>query len=388
VGDSGQGRGEKRVYQHKNGRKHCKLARPGLVCVDRRSHTVYFLSQNCRLIRAVVAGRTHSQKRVLLYDGKETWCRNPENPVTSENPFTSENPEYDFLDPPQCEGEIGRLGPYVVLGLLGKGGMGDEFRAHDTRLQRSVALKFMKKKFAATPSKRKRFMEEARSMAAVDHDNVATLFEVGVHRGMPFMAMEMLRGQPLDVPIKAKKRFHYRDVVQLATEVARGLAAAHQGGIIHRDIKPANIWIEEPGGRAKILDFGLAIAGASVDRFSTRSSVVGSPGYLAPEQARNEMVDDRTDLYSLGVVLYQMCAGKLPLSSDTMSGQLIAIISHEPAPLHEQNPDIPLALSGLIHQLLSKEPRHRPKSALRLEQLIAEVGGGSNGRQTAPTLRE
>lgn len=248
--------------------------------------------------------------------------------------------------------------------------MGEVFRARDSRLKRTVALKVMKKKIAATPSSRKRFVEEARSMAAVHHDNVATIFEVGIHRNMPFMAMEMLQGQPLDVSIKGTKRFHPDDVLRVAKEVARGLAAAHQCGIIHRDIKPANIWIEEPTGRAKILDFGLAIAGANLDHLSPRGSVVGSPGYLAPEQARNEPVDDRTDLYSLGVVLYQMCDGELPLRSDTISGQLIAIICHEPAPLGERNADVPGPLRELIHRLLSKEPRDRPSSAVQLEQLV------------------
>ena len=287
--------------------------------------------------------------------------------------MNAEKPQYQFLDPPQRQGEIGRLGPYRILGVLGKGGMGEVFRAEDGRLKRSVALKVMKKQFAATPNSRKRFVEEARSMAAVHHDNVATIFEVGIHRGMPFMAMEMLKGKPLDQSTRLEKRFSYKDVLRVAKEVALGLSAAHQCGIIHRDIKPANIWIEEPSGRAKILDFGLAIAGTNLDRLSPRGSVVGSPRYLSPEQARNEPVDDRTDLYSLGVVLYQMCAGQLPLVYDTISGQLIAIIMIEPQSLQQRNPDIPGPLCDLIHQLLSKEPRNRPSSAIRLQQLLNEV---------------
>ncbi len=287
--------------------------------------------------------------------------------------MNTEKPQYEFLDPPQREGEIGRLGPYRVLGLLGKGGMGEVFRAEDGRLKRAVALKVMKKKFAATPNSRKRFVEEARSMAAVHHDNVATIFEVGIHHGMPFMAMEMLKGVPLDQSMRSEQRFGYKDVLRVAKEVALGLSAAHQCGIIHRDIKPANIWLEQPSGRAKILDFGLAIAGANMDRLSPRGSVAGSPGYLSPEQARNEPVDDRTDLYSLGVVMYQMCAGKLPLISDTVFGQLIAIILIEPRSLQECNPDIPAPVCDLIHQLLAKEARDRPASAIKLEQLLSDV---------------
>lgn len=287
--------------------------------------------------------------------------------------MNSENPVYDFLDPPQRDGELGRLGPYRVLGLLGQGGMGAVFHARDGRLKRQVALKMMQKKWAATAVGRKRFIEEARSMAAVHHDNVATVFEVGVHRGVPFMAMEMLKGQPLDELIKATDQFCYQDVLRLALEVARGLAAAHACGIIHRDIKPANIWIESPTGRAKILDFGLAIAGSSFDRFSTRGSVLGSPAYLSPEQSRGEPLDDRTDLYSLGVVLYQMCAGRLPLRAKTVPEQLIYNICRQPVPLQQHSANIPLPLCRLIHRLMDKEPRNRPQSASELERLVEEV---------------
>ncbi len=287
--------------------------------------------------------------------------------------MSSNKSEYEFLDPPEKEGEIGRLGPYRVTGMLGKGGMGQVFRAEDGRLKRSVALKVMNKRFAATANSRKRFVEEARSMAAVHHDNVATIFEVGIKAGTPFMAMEMLKGKTLAAWIAERGQFDVQEVLKLAGEVAAGLSAAHACGIIHRDVKPANIWIEAPSGRAKILDFGLALAGAGVDRFSRRGSVIGTPGYLAPEQARNEPLDDRTDLYSLGVVLYQMSAAKLPLISDSVPGQLIKIISHQPKPLRDLNPDVPQPLADLIHQLLAKEPRDRPRSASELEQQVLAV---------------
>lgn len=287
--------------------------------------------------------------------------------------MNEENPVYDFLDPPQRDGELGRIGPYRVLELLGQGGMGAVFHARDGRLKRQVALKMMQKKWAATVIGRKRFVEEARSMAAVHHDNVATIFEVGVHRGIPFMAMEMLQGQPLNKLIKGARQFTNQEVLRLALEVARGLGAAHACGIIHRDIKPANIWIEEPTGRAKILDFGLAIAGSNFDRFSARGSVLGSPAFLSPEQSSGEPLDDRTDLYSLGVVLYQMCAGRLPLMAKTIPEQLLLNICHQPVPLKQRKPDIPDPLCDLIEQLLKKEPRDRPRSALDLEEKVREV---------------
>lgn len=287
--------------------------------------------------------------------------------------MNSETPNHNSLTPPQQDGEIGRLGPYRVLGTLGSGGFGEVFQAQDTRLKRTVALKLMKPKFAATPISRKRFIEEARSMAAVHHDNVATIFEVGVENGVPFMAMELLKGQSLADAMKERGTFAWQDVLRIAKEVCLGLSAAHQSGLVHRDIKPGNIWLEHPTGRAKILDFGLAIAGGGFEPFSSTGAVVGSPGYLAPEQARNDPLDDRTDLYSLGVVLYVMCTGQLPLSSNTISGQLIAIICHPPRPLEQVRPGVPVPLCDLVHRLLCKEARDRPSSAAQLVSQIEAV---------------
>ena len=238
---------------------------------------------------------------------------------------------------------------------------------------RNVALKVMNERFAGAPNSRKRFIEEARAMAAVHHDNVATIFEVGERAGTPFMAMEMLRGKTLAATRKAGPRWSAPEIIKLAVEVSRGLAAAHAVGIIHRDIKPANLWIEEPSGRVKILDFGLALAGFGVDHLTIGGTIIGTPGYLAPEQARNEPLDDRTDLYSLGVVMYELCAGELPLLSNTVVGQLIAILAHEPPPIKDLNPQAPEPLTRLIHQLLSKEPRHRPRSANQLERMLMEA---------------
>ncbi|QDT02510.1 Serine/threonine-protein kinase Pkn1 [Rubripirellula lacrimiformis] len=294
--------------------------------------------------------------------------------------MNTDSTEYDFLDPPLQAGEIGRLGPYRIVAVLGKGGMGQVFQAEDGRLKRTVALKVMNQRFAATPNSRKRFVEEARSMAAVHHDNVATIFEVGLHEGMPFLAMELLKGQSLLDRIKSQPVFPYRDVIRIAREVSQGLAAAHACGIIHRDIKPANIWLESPSGRAKILDFGLAVTGP--DHLAPKGAVVGSPGYLSPEQARNEPLDDRTDLYSLGVVLYQLCCGKVPLRVRSLIGQLVAIICRDIVPLRQVNPDLPAPLCELIETLLKKEARDRPDSALRLTQWIDRVDAICQAEQT------
>ena len=280
--------------------------------------------------------------------------------------MVSSKTKVDFLDPPTQDGDLGTLAHYRVIDQLGKGGMGYVFRAEDTKLKRSVALKVMNRKIAATPHSRARFISEARAMAAVHHDNVATIFEVGEKNKTPFMAMEMLKGSTLERFKTAETRPAYQDIIRYAKDMASGLDAAHSKGIVHRDIKPANIWVEEGNDRIKILDFGLALASTAVDQLAGRGAVIGTPGYLSPEQARSEPLDDRSDLYSLGVVLYELATGQLPLHNKTVAGQLIAILAHKPTPLRELNPDIPQPLADLIHRLLRKEPRNRISSASEL----------------------
>ncbi len=287
--------------------------------------------------------------------------------------MASTEPKLDFLDPPSQPGDLGTLSHYRVINELGRGGMGYVFRAQDKRLQREVAMKVMNDKFASTPYSRRRFIHEARAMAAVHHDNVATIFEVGEKSGTPFMAMEMLKGATLERFNQGDQRLGYEEIIRYATQIARGLAAAHAKGIVHRDIKPANLWIDSEKDRIKILDFGLALAATPVDQLAGRGAVIGTPGYLSPEQARTEPLDDRSDLYSLGVVLYELCTGRLPLQASTVAGQLIAILAHRPQPIVEINPEIPSPLANLVHRLLCKEPRARIRSAALLEQELARV---------------
>lgn len=287
--------------------------------------------------------------------------------------MTTQTHAYDFLQPPTHSGDLGMLGNYRILGELGKGGMGFVFRAEDTVLERAVALKVMNKRIASTPNSRDRFLQEARAMAAVHHDNVVVIFEVGTNEGTPFMAMEMLRGETLEAVNARNDARDYVKVIDYAAQISRGLAAAHAKGIVHRDIKPANIWIEQSSNRIKILDFGLALAQSPLDEFTGVGSVCGTPGYLTPEQARSDPLDDRSDLYSLGVVLYEMCTGRLPIQRPAIAEQLVALLSHEPRPVRELNPDIPQPLADLIHQLLAKEPVDRPASAAALEKRLKKV---------------
>ncbi|QDV67064.1 Serine/threonine-protein kinase Pkn1 [Rosistilla carotiformis] len=277
--------------------------------------------------------------------------------------MSTRSQDYSFLSPPELPDEIGRLGSYRILELIGEGGMGKVFLAEDQRLRRKVALKVMSQRIAASKNARERFVREARAQAAVHHDNVATIFEVDEQNNTPFLAMELLKGQSLEQVLRKGYKFNIKQIIALGRQIARGLGAAHKQGIVHRDIKPANIWIESEKGRPKILDFGLAAMTGPVDTLSRRGAVVGTPGYLSPEQAADEPVDDRSDLYSLGIVLYEMCGGMLPFRYSNVGMMLIAITAHSPRPLSEFAEHVPPGLSDLIDRLLSKEPKDRPASA-------------------------
>jgi formylglycine-generating enzyme required for sulfatase activity len=281
-----------------------------------------------------------------------------------------------FLAPPERPDEIGRLGPYRILAVLAQGGMGVVFRAHDPALDRLVALKAMLPGMAAVPTARDRFLREARAAAALKHPHVVTIFQVGEDRVTPFLAMEFLEGEPLDDRIRREGRLPLAEVLRIGRETALALAAAHARGLMHRDIKPANLWLEGPTGHVKVLDFGLAWAPADQAHLTQAGMIVGTPAYMAPEQAEGKPVDPRCDLFSLGCVLYQMSTGTLPFHGGTTIAVLRALALHEPPPVGELRPDAPPELSALVVRLLAKRPDDRPVSAqgvaetlLALEQL-------------------
>ena len=279
--------------------------------------------------------------------------------------------DLSFLAPAQTPDEIGRLGHYRVLKVLGKGGMGMVFLAHDPHLDRPVALKIMLPQVAVKTSAKERFLREARSAAKLKSDFIVTIHQVSEERGVPFLAMEYLEGAPLDQFLSDG---HVPQILRIGREVARGLADAHARGMIHRDIKPGNIWLDKThGGRATILDFGLARDQDDV-HVTQSGAIVGTPAYMAPEQARGEKgVDARADLFSLGCVLYRLCAGEIPFKGDTTMGVLLAIAMTEPTPPVKINDKIPLALSELIMKLLEKDPANRPASAREVIARLQEI---------------
>ena len=217
--------------------------------------------------------------------------------------------------------------------------------------------------FAADRNAKERFLREARSAARVKHDNVVTLYEADERDGIPYIAMEYLEGYPLDEYLKRKGTPAPAQILRIAAETAAGLAAAHRLGLVHRDIKPANLWLEAPNGRVKVLDFGLARPVDTEIELTGSGAVVGTPAYMSPEQARGEKVDHRTDLFSLGAVLYRLGTGRLPFEGPTTMAVLMALGTQEPTPVRELNPALPESLAALSHQLLAKRAEDRPQSA-------------------------
>jgi predicted Ser/Thr protein kinase len=277
------------------------------------------------------------------------------------------------LSPPQGAGEIGRLGGYRVLKVLGHGGMGVVYKAEDPGLQRSVALKAMLPGLGASDNARKRFLREARAAAAVKHDHIVSIYQVGEDRGVPFLAMEFLEGEPLDERLKRAGRLPLAEVLRIGREIAEGLEAAHERGLVHRDVKPANVWLEGKRGRVKILDFGLARAATEEAQLTQSGAIVGTPAYMAPEQARGEKVDQRCDLFSLGCVLYRLCAGEPPFKGKDTISTLMAVATEHPRPPREASGDVPQALSALVMRLLAKKPEDRLDSARAVAEALEAI---------------
>jgi hypothetical protein len=282
--------------------------------------------------------------------------------------------------PAATPGEIGTLGPYHIVKALGQGGMGAVYEAIDTRLGRRLALKVMIPQFAADPAARERFLREARGAAQVSHDNVVTVYEADERDGTAYIAMQLLEGCTLEEQMRKTGAPPLSEIFRIAREAADGLAAAHEIGLVHRDIKPNNLWLQAPTGRVKVLDFGLARPLDTQIAVTHTGAVIGTPAYMSPEQARGERLDHRTDLFSLGAVLYRLCSGRLPFEGPTTIAVLMALGMEDPPPLREINPSVPEPLAKLIHQMLAKKPGERPGSAAEVATRLRSIHvGGTEG---------
>jgi serine/threonine protein kinase len=279
----------------------------------------------------------------------------------------------DVLGPPRAEGELGWLAHYRVRRLIGEGGIGLVFLAEDTQLARPVALKVIKPEMAGTPEVQSRFVREAQATAAIKHDHIVTIYQVGRDNDTLFLAMEFLQGLSLQQWLERGRAPSVDLVLRIGREIAAGLAAAHRHGLIHRDIKPANIWLEAPAGRVKILDFGMARSERDDMHITQCGTVMGTPTYMAPEQARGETVGAGADLFSMGCVLYRLCAGRLPFQGASILAVLTALSSETPRPPQELNAEVPSALNTLVMRLLAKKPEDRPASAQAVVEAIKSI---------------
>jgi Tol biopolymer transport system component len=265
-----------------------------------------------------------------------------------------------------------RVGPYEVVALVGAGGMGEVWRARDTRLARDVAIKVLPAEFAADPDRLRRFEQEARAVAALDHPNILALYDVGTHECSPYIVTQLLEGETLRERLSGGA-MPVRKAVEAAVQIAQGLAAAHEKGIVHRDLKPGNVFITKDG-HVKILDFGLAKlapprtpeerARASTVMEATDAGIVlGTVGYMSPEQVLGKPLDARSDLFSLGVLLYEMLSGTRPFQKDSAPETMAAILKEEPPDLSEIGKSIPPGLARIVRHCLEKEPSSRSQSA-------------------------
>jgi hypothetical protein len=280
------------------------------------------------------------------------------------------------------------LGHYEITKKLGSGGMGDVYRAHDTKLGRDVALKVLPSEAAGDPERRKRFEREARAIASLKHPNIVTIYSVEEVEGTHFLTMELVEGSTLSALIP-KDGMPLEKFLEYSVAMADGMSSAHEQGITHRDLKPANVMLDADG-RVKVLDFGLAkllhpdpnpdAGKTQMDSDTAKGMVMGTVAYMSPEQAQGEALDYRSDIFSLGVLFYEMITGARPFEGDNTISTISSILRDEPEPVHEVKSSLPRHLARIVKRCLAKQPTRRYQSALDLrndlEELKSEVESG------------
>jgi serine/threonine-protein kinase len=295
-----------------------------------------------------------------------------------------------FLQPSSNPKALGRLNNYDVLGVLGRGGMGVVLKAFDTSLHRTVAIKVLSPQIATSKASRRRFLREARAAAAINHPNVVVIHAAEEQDGMPFLVMECVSGRTLRERVKQQPGFDLASVLRIGTQIAAGLAAAHQQGVVHRDIKPTNIMLEDGIERVKITDFGLALVALDASQLTTARRVVGTPSYMSPEQVRGERVGPRSDLFSLGCVLWFLVVGRSPFHGAHALDVARKVEEQTLPPLTDLNPQAPPELAAIVARLLAKNAADRFASAVEVRDLLqtylVKVSQGDSASLILPPL--
>src|SRR5215831_9204772 len=293
-----------------------------------------------------------------------------------------------------------RLAHYTIISRIGSGGMGEVYCGRDTRLDREVAIKILPANYASDANRLKRFEQEARTTSALNHPNILTVYDIGTHEGLPYIVAELLAGSELHAKLN-EGPLPPRKAIDYAQQIAQGLAAAHDKGITHRDLKTENLFVTTDG-RVKILDFGLAklrpqrrevISSeiATAKQITDPGAVMGTVGYMSPEQVRGIELDHRSDIFSFGAILYEMLSGQRAFRRETMAETMTAILKEEPTELSETTAKINLQLDKLVRRCLEKKPEHRFQSAhdlgFALESINTASGTVSQSSTTSSSLR-
>jgi hypothetical protein len=271
--------------------------------------------------------------------------------------------------------QVRQVGRYQILERLGRGGMATVFKAHDPGIGRDVAIKFLHASLCEDADCRARFLREGRAAGGLSHPNIVTVYDVGEIEGRPYMAMELLEGSVLSEVLHAGQPLPLRDVVQIGIQLANALHYAHAHGIVHRDIKPGNIIRLTGTDTIKVTDFGIAHveAGAGGEQRTRVGDVLGTPQYMSPEQTRGDKLDGRSDLFSVGIVLYQMLTGQRPFQGDSLVAIAMKIANEDPPPLETARPEVPASLRRIVERCLAKSPERRFQSGRDLSEALARV---------------
>lgn len=310
-----------------------------------------------------------SARELLIHQAPTTshWVSSAEtsgrsDPNSEWHPACTSSLVLSVLSPTDDPEFVGRIGSYEISGIVGRGSAGIVLRGFDRALHRNVAIKILDPSIAGVGAARQRFAREARAMAAISHEHVVPVYEVSEHAGLPYFVMEYVPGGSLEQRLRTQGPFDVESVVRIGLQTAQALAAAHANGLVHRDIKPGNILLDRGTERVRVADFGLVRV--SNDVSCTRSGfIAGTPQYMAPEQVKAELCDGRSDLFSMGSLMYALCTGHAPFRADSVYAVMQRIVHDEPQPVRESNPSVPAWLDAFIQKLMSKKREDRFASA-------------------------